>query len=228
VIPRLQETPNRSILLVWTGVYLTLSLALVMLYRQNALEPLDRFAFAVAEAIHTPWLTALMSMVTHMGGKEVLAPLGGLLVIWFLFKGCRMEAFIVAVTLLVGDLLNDWIKEWFARPRPSLGWGLAEPPDSFSFPSGHAMVGLAFYGMLAHFLQNIFADSPWVRYTPPVTVLLVALISASRVYLGVHYLSDVLAGLAMSAVWYCAIRYVYLFAVQRWRARPGRPLTPWR
>lgn len=226
--PHVPKAPQRSSALNWALVYLAVSVVLFVLFQQGALERLDQWAFDFAESLHTPWLNAFMSAATHLGGGEVLAPLGLLAVIWFLWKGYRMEALLIAVTLLVGDLLNDWLKEWVARPRPSLGWGISEVPDSYSFPSGHAMAGMAFYGMLAYVVQTVYGHTPWVKVVAPVTILVVTLIAASRVYLGVHYLSDVLAGLAAAAVWYHLLRHVYENALQRWHTHPGRPLTPGR
>ncbi len=220
-----QATIDPSRHLVWAGVFLLLSLLIVILYLRNAFEQLDQLAFAFAETIHTPWLTALITTVTHLGGGAVLVPLGVLLVIAFWIKGYRIEALVIVITLLVGDLLNEWLKNLFARPRP-MGWGLIEPPDSYSFPSGHAMVAAAFYGVLAHFLRSRLARSSLAPYIKPATILLITLIAASRVYLGVHYLSDVLGGLCMAAVWYFAVRYLYDFAVSRWRSQSSRAVTP--
>ncbi|MFY0543332.1 phosphatase PAP2 family protein [Brevibacillus sp. H7] len=223
--PHEKTSPTR--LLVWAGVFLALSLVLIALFYRNAYSSLDQLGFSIMETLRTPWLTVLMSAVTHMGGAEVLAPLGVLVVILFLVKGYRIEALIIACTLLIGDWLNDWLKELFVRPRPQ-GWNLIERPDSFSFPSGHAMVGLAFYGILAHFLRTNLAHAAYAAVIQPGRVLLVTLICASRVYLGVHYLSDVIAGLCMSAVWYCAVRYLYDLAVIRFRPQILRPVTPWK
>jgi undecaprenyl-diphosphatase len=202
--------------LFWAVVFLFVSCGLTAIYYADRYETLDQAAFSFAALLHTPALTFVMKTITHLGGAEVLAPLGAVLVVGFFALGYRIEALIILVTLVIGDRLQDFAKELFARPRPA-GLNLIELPDSFAFPSGHAMVGLAFYGMLAYLLRSIFFGHAWATMIQPVFLLLIFLICASRVYLGVHYLSDVLAGLSYSAVWYYVVRHLYDLAVKRWR-----------
>jgi undecaprenyl-diphosphatase len=103
-----------------------------------------------------------------------------------------------------GEALNLLLKELFARPRPFFVDPLL-PVTGYSFPSGHAMVALVAYGMLAYFA--ILALRSWQARAAVVlgTSLLVLLIGFSRMYLGVHYFSDVLAGFAAGGVWLSAL-----------------------
>jgi membrane-associated phospholipid phosphatase len=108
------------------------------------------------------------------------------------------------VLLVVGvggaELLDVILKLIFARPRPSL-------PDpllaltSYSFPSGHAMGSMAFYGLLAYLAIQRLSTWRWRVAVVIAMVFLILLIGFSRMYLGVHYLSDVLAGYAAGFAW---------------------------
>lgn len=109
-----------------------------------------------------------------------------------------VDAAFLVLVLGGAELLNLVLKLAFHRPRPAVGFVHL---DTYSFPSGHAMISAATYGAFA-FLGWSRLDSRRARTLMVLaTVLLVALISFSRLYLGVHYLSDVLAGVAGGATW---------------------------
>jgi membrane-associated phospholipid phosphatase len=217
---------RHSVSLLWgAGFFLILSLALIAMLRRDVFDPLDQAAFAAAAGMRFTPLTAAMTAVTQLGGGIVLAPLGILVAAVLFVKGYRSEAAAVLIALLGSELLNEGMKHWFARPRP-IGFNLIERPDSYSFPSGHAMVSPPFYIMLAHLLRGRLADKEWSVYIKPAFVLLIVLIAASRVYLGVHYLSDVLAGLCLGACWYCLVRYGLESWGSRQRPQSVSPVTP--
>ncbi len=97
------------------------------------------------------------------------------------------------------QLLNDVLKGEFHRVRPAPVLGMI-PVQAFSFPSGHAMVSAAFYGFLAYLSWRVLRG--WWRTASTLALLaLVLAIGLSRLYLGVHYLTDVLAGYLAGFVW---------------------------
>ena len=106
----------------------------------------------------------------------------------------------LSVVLLVGNSLNFCLKHLIQRGRPVFDDPLFSLP-TYSFPSGHAMASTVFYGMLAIYV-SVNARQ---RYTAHVAigaaVLMVALVSFSRVYLGLHYVSDVMGGLSEGIAW---------------------------
>src|ERR1051326_3125445 len=115
------------------------------------------FDSAVRRAVHAsaaPWLTFLMLQVTRMGSELVLVPLGAL-IIWRLVAAHRRHAAVVfVIAALGGEALNQVLKQVFERPRPIeafFGYGL---PQSYSFPSGHALVSCCFFGSLAAILTR--------------------------------------------------------------------------
>lgn len=187
---------------------------MLILYSRNAVTVMDEAAFSFATAIRAEELTAFFRFLTHFGGGTVLAPLGVVLVIGFYIRGHRDKAVIVFLTLGVSELINEIMKLVFARARPDV-FHLIDLPTSFSFPSGHAMVGPAFYGMLAYMASRWLQDKSWSTYIQPAVFVFIVAVAGSRVYLGVHFLSDVLTGLFLSLCWYFLVRIGYA----RWESR---------
>jgi undecaprenyl-diphosphatase len=166
----------------------------------------------IREAVHarsSPPLTAMMRGVSLIGSEVVLVPIGVILV-WRLVAAKRRRAAVVfGVAALGAEALDQIMKLLFYRPRPEPFFGLASP-ITHSFPSGHAMVSCCFFGVLAMILAarepsrarriSIFAAA----------AILVALMGFSRVYLGFHYPTDVLAGYAAAVVWLAVVRAVLM------------------
>ncbi len=144
--------------------------------------------------------TQFMKLITALGSIKVLIPIA-LLAIFILNKRKRYkwDSIMMLVALGGGLLLNQLLKWVFHRPRPGIARLLEV--GGYSFPSGHAMVSIAFYGFLAYlFWSNIRQIK--LRYLVTFgLVVLIALIGISRIYLGVHYPSDVLAGFAAGGFW---------------------------
>lgn len=115
----------------------------------------------------------------------------------------RLRASLFAATAVVGSmLLNLAAKHVFARVRPAL-WDSIAPETTFSFPSGHAMGSITLAWVVVLLWWHLEA-APWRAWRWPVTVLALAFVLAvglSRIYLGVHYPSDILAGWAAATVW---------------------------
>ena len=106
----------------------------------------------------------------------------------------------LALTMLGGSVLNILLKHFFQRERP-----VFEDPlvtlASFSFPSGHAMGATLLFGFLALLLAHLTSRWHWQLLITIAAVLLIAAISATRIYLGAHYLTDVLAAIAIGSAW---------------------------
>jgi undecaprenyl-diphosphatase len=136
-------------------------------------------------------------------GSEVLAVVG-IGVLGILVARRRWGAAIGLVVTTVGaQLMNNVLKDMFQRTRPAPVVGLI-PAQSFSFPSGHAMVSAAFYGYLAYLCWRILKGKQrWVALIG--LLVLVVLIGLSRMYLGVHYLTDVVAGYIAGFIWVDAV-----------------------
>lgn len=164
------------------------------------------FDMEVRSAIHAhafPALTLAMRYITWTGSIVVMGP-AGILIAWvWVSRGRRRAAILFAITVGGAALLDGVLKAAFHRPRPVPFFGLAAPLSP-SFPSGHALVSCCFYGALA----GLSARRPrWAVWAA--AAMLVAAIGFSRIYLGVHYPSDVIAGYATGAVWVLAVRSAY-------------------
>lgn len=146
------------------------------------------------------WLTRIAIVITYLGSvtTEIALILG--VGAYLLFRLNQVwETVILAISLAGGWVLNVALKVLFHRPRPDIHH-LVEA-EGYSFPSGHAMVATAFYGMLGYLLWlNLRKRLNRSRYVIVFTALLILSIGISRVYLGVHYPSDVIAGFAAGGV----------------------------
>jgi membrane-associated phospholipid phosphatase len=202
-------------------LFAILSALMIGLYLSGAVSGMDQAAIEFVASFRTEGLTAFFSILTSLGGAAVLAPLGVVLLIAMYVKGYRAEAAAILLTLGVGEVLNELLKAYFARPRP-VGVHLIDLPDSYSFPSGHAMISPAFYCMLAYICRYRFREKSWSLFLQPVVFMMVLLLAGSRVYLGVHFLSDVLAGFCLSMVGYFIARFVYV----RWMGRRQDTVRP--
>jgi len=144
-------------------------------------------------------LTQGMIFFTHLGSAAVLLAVC-LLVLLILQRHGRppAELLLVLLSLSGGWVANVLLKLLFQRPRPDFGH-LVEV-TGFSFPSGHAMVSLSFYGFLAFLYWQGGGRRPRRYLAAALAGMLISLIGVSRVYLGVHYPSDVLAGFSAGLV----------------------------
>ena len=123
----------------------------------------------------------------------------------FLLRGWRRGALLVVVTLAGAGLLDVGLKLFFQRARPEPFFPDYPLPDSFSFPSGHALFATCFFGGLAVLLSHRLRSRLLQVLIWIVALLLIVLIGASRVYLGVHYPTDVLGGFAVGIVWVVSV-----------------------
>ncbi|MCC9138581.1 phosphatase PAP2 family protein [Pontibacter silvestris] len=160
---------------------------------------LDDAAFSFAAGITTPTLTAVMEVITFFASRQFLTPAALLLIAYFIFvRRHRWYSLKVPVVALGSITLNLVLKFFFDRPRPLMP--LVET-SGLSFPSGHSMVAASFYGLIIHIVWKNVASLVW-RYTlSALLVMFILLIGFSRVYLRVHYATDVLAGFAAGLLW---------------------------
>jgi membrane-associated phospholipid phosphatase len=170
-------------------------------------DPLVRFDRVVDDYLHshaTPHLTTFFLVVTALGSTVAIVLLG--VVVAALLAWRRLWTLLWTwIAAVAGSALIDWLlKGIFQRPRPHFAHPLVVE-TGYSFPSGHAMESFVVYGMLAYlavlWLRN------WEACVAAVcgAALVVVLIGFSRMYLGVHYFSDVVAGYAAGGVWLSAL-----------------------
>jgi membrane-associated phospholipid phosphatase len=165
----------------------------------------------------TGFATWLLSTVTRLGGTHVLLAVALGAALALLWRRRVAHAALMAAALAGGQALNWALKAAFERPRPSFSEPLATAAG-FSFPSGHAMVSLTVYGALAYVVAASVRSRRAQLLALGSALALVLAIGFSRVYLGVHYASDVLAAYSAGLAWlaFCAL---VLLAASRFGAR---------
>jgi undecaprenyl-diphosphatase len=164
---------------------------------------------------HTPLLDQIMVGVTFVGQPSVLVVMTLGIGIWLLIKRRRTEVTTLAIAGLGAVGLNYWLKLLFARERPVL-WERVVGVHYYSFPSGHAMVSIVIYGLIGYLLAIHFRR--WRVLIFSLTIILVVAIGVSRLYLGVHWPTDVAAGYAAGLVWLIAC----ILSLEIWRNRFNR------
>jgi undecaprenyl-diphosphatase len=178
----------------------------------------DDVTRATVHQLASPTMTATMRGISFIGSSFFLTTATVTMFIWFLTHRWRREGWLLGITMLGASVLNTTLKLTFQRPRPEPFFDLLAP-KSYSFPSGHSLASFCFFGALATVLTARVENRRINFFTWLVAGLLVLLIGLSRIYLGVHYTTDVLAGYAAALIWIAVIRFLEMQLVRRWRKR---------
>ncbi|WP_245979152.1 phosphatase PAP2 family protein [Solilutibacter pythonis] len=173
----------------------------------------DRPLLEWARTWSSPVRDAFFVLVSKLGYEWGVVPLDVLLVLVLAFGRRMREGLFAGVALAGSGLLNMAAKNYFGRARPSL-WESVAPETTLSFPSGHAMGSMT----LAAVLLMLAWRTRWRWPMLAAVTVFVPLVGASRVYLGVHYPSDILAGWSAALAWTAGV-YAVIF---RGGARPWR------
>jgi len=183
------------------------------------------FDLGIRSQVHTyahPGLTQFMWFASWLGSEWVLWP-GGMLVVGLLDRaGRRRDALLFALAVVGASLINESMKLLFHRPRPE-PWFDYPLPGTYSFPSGHAFVSCCFFLCLAEILIRdrwplVLKAGTWMAASA-----ITSTIGLSRIYLGVHYPTDVLGGFAAAIVWTTVIRVAHHVKQQRTLRAPKIP-----
>jgi undecaprenyl-diphosphatase len=165
------------------------------------------------------WLEQMALDITSLGGYTVLTALVGLVAGFLLLADRRASAALLVVTALSAIALSNTLKLLVARPRPDLVEHLVTV-TSPSFPSGHALMSATIYLTLGALLARNWPQPSLRRYFMTVATVLALLIGVSRVYLGVHWPSDVLVGWCLGGLWAWGCWRLLPRLQQRWPPRP--------
>ena len=163
---------------------------------------------AVREFVHSfasGWLTVTMQFFSFLGSTVFLSAATLLTVSILLLRRKFRPAVIIGIVMAGAVILNNVLKISFSRDRP-LPYFDTPLPASFSFPSGHALLSVCFYGALAWLISLSLKRTSAKVALWSVTALMALCIGLSRIYLGVHYPTDVLAGYLAAIVWLICVR----------------------
>lgn len=187
------------------AVGLATCLLIVFVLSQLFEEVLDREAFAFDTTLllwlhqfSNPMLDRVMLTITTLGNPRVVVPVAAVSLVILWLQRYKQEAKIFAIACLGGTILNTGMKLAFSKPRPEL-WHRLITETSFSFPSGHALGSVVLYGFLAYVLSIHYPKYSQIIYT--LAGVLIIAIGLSRLYLGVHWPTDVLAGYGIGFLW---------------------------
>ena len=139
------------------------------------------------------FLTPIMKIITWFGSPACLISLT--LILFILIKNKR-NGYLIGINLVVVTVLNQLLKFILQRPRPTDFRIINE--TGYSFPSGHSMVSMAFYGFLIYLIYKNIKNKHLKIFLIIILSILIMMIGISRIYLGVHYTSDVCAGFLIS------------------------------
>lgn len=192
--------------------------------RSGATQTFDDAILRWFGAHHSPKIDPIVLELTFLGTGTVVFMVVVVSGAFLWFTNHRWSATLLFVATAGGILLNNVLKTGFVRPRPQVfPWGTHAV--SWSFPSGHAMSAAAVYGTVAYLLARLQRRHTSRIVTMLLAMMVITLIAMTRLYLGVHYPSDVLAGLIIGLAW-AAFCMATLEAIQMYgRARAPQALA---
>jgi undecaprenyl-diphosphatase len=194
---------------------------MALLVSANSIVKFDSQVISLVQGMEAPFLTKVMKFFTLIGSTKVVVFLFlFFLIIFYTVFRHRSELILFTAVVVCTPLLNLALKYFFHRTRPDLH-RLIEI-GGYSFPSGHAMSAFAFYGILSFLLWR-HIPTRWGRtILILISIFMIAMIGTSRIYLGVHYPSDVIAGYFASGCWLAFAIWYF----QRYRDRASKKGMP--
>jgi len=192
--------------------------------RSGSTQAFDDAVLRWFAAHRSPILDEIMLEITFLGTGTVVLMLVAITGMFLWLTRHKYSALLLLISTAGGILLNNLLKQGYSRPRPQIvTWGTAAV--SSSFPSGHAMSAIVVYGTVAYLAARLQTRGVTRALTLTFAAIVILLICISRLYLGVHYPSDVLAGLIIGTAW-AAFCMATLEAIQVYaRTRAPRVLA---
>ena len=182
---------KRRILIISTFILFILFL---MLYLFNRVNLLDTFIYDLIISFKSNSFTKFMKFITFLASTKFITSIVILLFILSFFKG---KLPLIINWIILGEVfINNIIKVLVRRERPIIINMVTE--NTFSFPSGHTMAAVVFYGFLIYLIKKSKLDKKYKILVSIILSLLIILIMMSRIYLGAHYFSDVIAGASLA------------------------------
>lgn len=182
---------------------LLLSTFALLAWHYPRLADFDRSLTSYVQSFRSDRVTACMKVITFLGSATTTIAIAVIMLLYTRYRNQKLlaEARVLAICLSGSWITNEVLKAFFQRTRPDAAALVFA--KGYSFPSGHAMISFAFYGLLGYLLWQYGRRSPSLatRLGAFVAWLLAIAIGISRVYLGVHFPSDVIAGYAAGGAW---------------------------
>ena len=187
--------------LAWLGVCI-LTIYVLAELSDNVLEQeaffFDEIILLEIRKIASPALDRAMLFITSIGDPKMVVPLTAIVLAILWFKRHRLAAKFFALDAAGGVALSYFLKLAFSKQRPQL-WESAITETTFSYPSGHALGSMVIYGFLSYVFATLYPRYAIAIYA--FAVFMIGSIGFSRLYLGVHWPTDILAGYAIGFLW---------------------------
>jgi membrane-associated phospholipid phosphatase len=198
--------PRLATLIATVGIFgLGICLLILFIVAKLAEEVLEREAFTFDKSfllwLHqfaNPSLDNLTLFITNLGDPSTVIVVAGISLAILWWRHLKVEIYIFIMACLGALILNTGLKLFFVRPRPEL-WNRLIKETSFSFPSGHALGSMVLYGFIAYLLAIHYPQFSKIIYS--FSVILIGAIGISRLYLGVHWPTDIIAGYGVGFLW---------------------------
>jgi undecaprenyl-diphosphatase len=158
----------------------------------------DHWVHLIVGEVVTPSITIMMKGITFLGSKEFIWGTAALIFVYLLLKKEWWYIFPLVMSIGGTETIMSFLKEFFHRPRPM---PQIVPAAGYSFPSGHAFYAMLVYGFMIYLAWKFIRNSGLRRLIFILCPLLILLIGLSRIYLGVHWLTDVLGGYCAGYSW---------------------------
>lgn len=201
--------PKLSSFVTFFGItWLCVCIAIAYILAEISDNVLEQEAFALDKTIllhihqlANPVLDKVMLFITSIGDPRTVVPLTGILLVFLWIKRQRMAALFFALDAAGGVALSYFLKLAFSKPRPRL-WESPIEEITFSYPSGHALGSMVIYGFLSYVFSRMYPRYATAIYT--FAVLMIVSIGFSRLYMGVHWPTDIVGGYGIGFLWVMA------------------------
>lgn len=192
-ITKVKEIGIKNLKWIMLFILLLMIIAIVEDVFDKEIMKLDIMGYSLISSIIDESVTPIAIIITNLGGAIVICILT--LISFILIKNKKIS-FCILLNLIISTFLNLFLKNIIQRPRPDEFRLIFE--TGYSFPSGHSMISMAFYGFLIYLSIKYLKNKKLKIILITLLSVLIIFIGISRIYLGVHYTSDVLAGFMIS------------------------------
>ena len=192
---------KKRYLIIGLLIFLIIDATLIL---TNNISWFDNFIYNIVINLKSDFMTNVMKGITFLGSVKFIIIINVLLFIYSMVKK-KYNLLLITISSITSPIVNNILKVIFKRPRPIIINMIEE--RSYSFPSGHSMISILFYGSIIYLLNKYKIKH--CKLISIILSMLILLIGISRIYLGVHYPSDVLGGYLTAGICLTIITLIY-------------------